>query len=282
MEHYKILKKYQQICEQQTPDTQDSSFFDSVLSLINNPASIASMDTISSGELKDIPLLGNLLNTLAPGAANTSLNDFLFGSFFSTIASSEITRLDPTGISRIPYLNKALGIYNSDKENLGNNLILLLGFAALLYPKLQTPINGAIKTIVSSTPGFLQPIVGLVGFLLPVILYTSPLLIYGYTFLDDLYYKDSTGRERSFAEIFNEIMEWIKNKGIEFKDYLIKWYNDNKTLKTKHEPEKPLLQYMIDLRNRPRTPAKYGGPQIMGGRLGGTYTPSERSTRFGQ
>lgn len=282
MEYYKILNRYRLIIEQQQSNTsEDSSFLDSVLGFINNPATVASMDTISRGELKDIPLIGNLLNWLAPGVSNSSLNNFLFGGFFSAIVSSEVTRLDPTGISRIPYLNKALNIYNTDKDNLGNNLILFLGFAALLYPKLQTPINGVIKTIVSSTPSFLQPIVGLFGVLIPVILYTSPLLIYGYTFLDDLYYRDSSGNERSFSEIFNEILQWIQNKGMEFKDYLIKWYEENKVLKTKHSPDENLFQHLQGLK-KPRTPAKYGGPQLMGGRLGGARIAPERSTRFGQ
>jgi hypothetical protein len=281
MEYYKILKKYKLVLEQQTNNTQETNFFESLIGIVNNPSSVATMDTISQGKLKDVPLLGYVLNYLAPGASNSSLNDFLFGDFFSTIASSEITRLDPTMISRIPYLNKALSIYNTDKDNLGNNLILLLGFAALLYPKIQGPVNSVIKNIYSATPKFLQPVVGLLGFLLPIVLYTSPLIIYGYTFLDDIYYKDENGVERSLAEVLKEVLDWIQKKGEEFKTFLIDWYNENKTLKTKHSPEQNLLQYgWENLRNRPRTPAKYGGPDLMRGGLEGSSVAPQRSQRF--
>lgn len=278
MEYYKILDRYKLVREQQ----EDGSGIGGILDLLSGLGGGAS--AISNANLFTIPVVGQLtkwayevFGATPPGWSSGSLNDFLFHpSFFTALMGSELTRLDPYGFSRLPYFAKGMQAWDNEKSTL-NAVVAFLGVAAVLYPRLSKPIGGALDTITKLAPKFLQPVLGIFCTLLLTVLYASPLLVYWSTMLDDYEYDN-----RPLKEVVTEIFDYLKAKGEEFKNFLINKYNELKVLKTKHNPDKNLFQHLQTLQNIPRTPAKYGGPQLMGGRPGGTRIAPARSTRFGQ
>lgn len=253
MEYYKILDRYKLVREQQ----EDDSGIGGILDLLSGLEGGAS--AVSNANIFTVPVVGQLtkwvyelFGATPPGFSSGSLNDFLFSpNFLTALMGSELTRLDPYGFSRLPYFAKGMQAWNNEKSTL-NAVVAFLGIAAVLYPRLSKPIGTALETITKLAPKFLQPVLGIFCTLLLTVLYTSPLLVYWSTMLDDYEYDG-----RPLKEVVAEIFDYLKAKGEEFRDFLIKRYKELSVLKTKHEPEKSLIQYMGGLRNRD-TPAVMG------------------------